>query len=276
MAIVPAPQATPPPHSLLRAADTTHDADPDWERGLTYLPEAVGGYRALSGCTALTDDHEAERGPAPIVDYQPWELEVQDPCRTTFGYSEQAVTERLRRAYDAVESYGIAHELWTGALTVADSDAGSGRDPNPALTRGPTVLGAGPVAPRRGLGLLEEAIGDALHGSQATLHVSRAARPYLWELEKVGYLLFTKIDNLIVCDAGYPGTAPDGATDADDVVWIYATGPVVVRRSQLFLGPTEGAQVIDTETNTVRRTASKVVAATFDPSTLYAIPITLA
>jgi sugar phosphate isomerase/epimerase len=42
------------------------------------------------------------------------------------------------------------------------------------------------------------------------------------------------------------------------------------------MGPTALAETIDTATNTVRRTASKVVAATFDPAHLFAVPITLA
>jgi hypothetical protein len=275
VAIVTPPLAAPPPHSLLRAADTTRDADPDWERGLTYAPEAAGGYRALSGCTAQTVDYGAGGPPPAPVLYQPWELEVEDPCSTTFGYTVQTITDRLRRAMDAVESYGIARELWTGDLTAADAAAG-GPDPNPSLDGGPTILGAGPVAPKRGLGMLEAAVGDVLHGQQATLHVGREARPFFPELVKVGNLLFTNIDNLVVADAGYPGTPPQGTAGADGVAWIYATGPVVVRRSPIFLGPDAPAQTVDTSTNTVRRTASKVVAATFDPATLFAVPITLA
>jgi hypothetical protein len=274
VAIVPAPQARAPLHSLIRAADTTRDADPDWERGLHYAPEAVGGYRALSGCSAQTLDFGAGDGPAPTVDYQPWELEVQDPCPSTFGYSEAEVTARLQRAVDAVESFGIARELWTGDLSAADEAAG-GPQENPALTKGPTVIGGGPVAPKRGLGMLQQAIGEALHGQQATLHVSRTAEPYLTDLIKVGNLLFTRLDNLVVADAGYPGTAPDGTADTAGVAWLYATGTVVVRRSPLFLGPTALAETVDQTTNTIRRTASKVVAATFDPATLFAVPITL-
>lgn len=273
--IVPTPPAAPPLHSLVRSALTNRDADPDWERGLTYAPEAVGGYRALSGCTAQMLDYGSEAVPQ-IVDYRPWELMVVDPCTTTFGYREEEVTGRLNRAVDATESYAIAHEMWTGDLTNADAAADPDLTPNTSLTRDPTVVGAGPVSARRGLGLLEEAVGDALHGQQATLHISRAARPFLIELVKVGNLLFTNIDNQIIADAGYPGTGPEGTTADPDVAWLYATGPVVVRRSPLFYGPTAPAETIDTETNTIRRTAGKVVAATFDPAYLFAVAITIA
>jgi hypothetical protein len=275
VAIVLPPLAAPPPHSLLRAAITNRDADADWQKGMVYAPEAVGGYRALAGCSAESVDYGTDAGPPAAVEYQPWELEVQDPCSTTFGYSVTATTDRLRRAFDATESYAIAHELWTGELTAADAAAG-GPVTNPSLTDAPTVLGAGPMSARRALGELEQAVGDALHGQQAYLHISRLARPFFVELIREGNLLFTNINNLIVADAGYPGTPPDGTAAAPDVAWAYATGPVVVRRTELFLGPDAPAQTIDTATNTVRRTASKVVAATFDPAFLFAVPITLA
>jgi hypothetical protein len=275
VAIVPSPPATAPPHSLVRAADTTRDADADWQKGLAYAPETPGGYiaRASMNCAPDADDVDHLRPLVDAVDYAPWEVQFHDPCETTFGYRGQDVTDRLRRIADATESYAIARELWTGELATA---AGL---PNASLTgSAPDVLAGGAaVSPRRGLGLLEEAVGDALMGQQAFIHCARAARPYLWELVKQGNLLFTNLDNAIVCDAGYPGSAPAGQpdSDTDDVAWIYATGPVVVRRSELLFFSAADAEVIDTRTNTRYRTASKLVAATFDPSVLFAVPVTL-
>ena len=47
------PPAAAPPHSLIRAALTNRDGDADgnWVRGLAYVPETCGGYRAISDCT---------------------------------------------------------------------------------------------------------------------------------------------------------------------------------------------------------------------------------
>lgn len=272
--LVPAPQATVPPHSLVRAAITNRDGDTGWERGLTYAPETVGGYRALSGCTAQVVDFDAGGPPHPPVAYTPWELQVEDPCTSTFGYREQEVTDRLRRAVDAVESYAIARELWAGDLTRADVAEGGG-DPNPYLALDPTVIGGGPVSPKVGIGLLEQAVGDALRGQQAYLHVAREALPFVSDLNKVGQLLYTRVDNLVVADAGYTGAPPVGTADAAGVSWLYATGPVVVRRTALLVDSADAAEVVDVRTNTIRRTASKRVAATFDPATLFAVPITL-
>jgi hypothetical protein len=274
VAVVTPPPLTAPPHSLLRAADTTRDADPDWQKGLQYAPEQPGGYKARAQWCAddAADDVDHLRGVPGTVDYEPWEIEFWDPCELTVGYNAAEVTARLRRMSDATESYGIARELWTGEVAQAFDL------PNAYLANGPTLINGGtPVSPKRGLGLLEEAVGDALTGGQAFIHVARAARPYLWELEKVGNLLYTKLDNAIVCDAGYTGSAPDGQTEdaTDDVAWIYATGPVVVRRSELMMFAARDAEVINTENNRRYRRASKLVAATFDPAVLFAVPVTL-
>jgi hypothetical protein len=183
VAIVPAPPLTAPPHSLVRAADTTRDADPDWQKGLQYAPEEPGGYVArASWCAdAAADDVDHLRGVPDTVDYEPWEAEFWDPCELTVGYRAEEVTARLRRIADATESYAIARELWTGELAPPFGL------PNASLANGPTVVSAGTaVSPKRGLGLLEEAVGDALMGQQAFIHCARAARPYLWELVKAG------------------------------------------------------------------------------------------
>lgn len=267
MAIVPSPPAAPPPHSLVRAADTTHDSDPDWEKGLQYLPEAPGGYRAAAYCSV--EEVDRTRTQESYVDYEPWEARFYDPCETTFGYHQQEVEDRLARIAAATESYAIARELWTGELAQA---AGL---PNAYLGKAPVVVSAAAVTPRHGIGLLEEAIGDKLMGQQAFLHVPRLVQPQLWDLEKVGNLLYTRIDNALVCDAGYPGSPPDGTAAADGTTWMYATGPVVVRRAPLVMYATRDAEVIDTETNQRYRTASKMVAATFDHAALFAVPVTL-
>lgn len=276
MANVPAPPAGVPPHSLIRAAITNRDADPDWEKGLAYVPETVGGYRALSDCTAEEVDYGADSTVAEPVTYRPWDLQVQDPCASVFGYSEEAVTDRLRRAAAAVESFGIARELWTGDLTRAEAVArGAAEDTNLHLTKAPVVVSDAPVSPKVGIGLLEQAAGEAFHGQQVFLHVARLAQPSLPDLGKVGNLLYTRLDNVVVADAGYPGTPPDGEVAAPGVGWVYATGPVVVRRTPFIPDGPDLAQVLDVRTNTLRRTGSLRVAATYDTAAYFAVPITL-
>lgn len=270
------PPAVVPLHSLVRSANTTLDGEEGWERGLAYLPEAVGGYLSLAGCSAAEEDHQLNL--PPVVEYVPWELQIEEPCHTTFAYNEAEVSARLERVANAIESYAIARELMTGELAKADAAAGGDMGVNLYLAKAPTVLNGGVAAsPARAIGLLEEAVGDALHGQQATIHVPRAARPYLWQTgtQQQGYLYLTSIGSLLISDAGYANTPPDGTAAADGVGWIYATGPVVVRRSALFMDAVAPGQTVDTTTNTITRKANKRVAAHFDTRAQFAVPVTL-
>jgi hypothetical protein len=274
--VVAAPPATIPPHSLIRAAITNRDADPGWERGLAYAPETPGGYVGYLPCSAETFDDYAAGPATPVVDYLPWELQVEHPCHSTFGYTRADVDAELRRAIDATESFAIARELMAGDLARAARTAGDLDDgQNLALVDDPTVLAAGvAVSPNRALGLIQQALGEALRGQQAYLHVPREVLPYLTNLVPSGQLLTTWVGNLVIADAGYPNIAPGGADPADGVGWIYGTGTVVVRRSVAFADGDE-VETLDTATNTLTRRTSKRVAATFDRAALFAVPVTL-
>lgn len=274
LTVVAAPRATVPVHSLIRAAVTTLDGEQGWERGLTYAPESPGGYRAFAACT---DEEYVDEGngPTPVVTYLPWDLQIVHPCHSTFGLDEVQLAGELDRAVEATESYAIARELWAGDLTRAAHDAGDVDAPNLSLVDGPTVLNGGtPVAPKRALGLLQSAAGDAVRGQQVYLHASRELEPHLPDLARDGNLLTTRVGNLVVVDAGYPGTPPVGEDTAPGVGWLYATGPVVVRRSPAErIGVGQGA--VDTRTNRLDLRSTKVVAATFDRSAHFAVPVDL-
>jgi hypothetical protein len=276
--IVAAPPATVPRHSLLRAALTgsQYDGEEGWERGLTYAPETPGGYRGLASCSA----EELERlnaGPTPAVEYRPWFLQIEHPCRTTFGYDDAEVSAQLGRALDATESYAIARELWTGELTRAVEAAGDlpdGEARNLSLMDGPTVLGGGPVSGKRAVGLLEQYAGDALRGQRVYLHTSPEVFPYLPDTQVTGELLTTKRGSMIVADAGYPNTAPGNVAPAAGVGWIVATGPVLVRRGRIEADG-RAAEYVDTDTNTLTRRTGRPVAATFDRAAHFAVAVTL-
>lgn len=272
--VVAAPQPAPPFHSLIRAAVTNLDGEAGWERGLTYAPETLGGYNVLAACSAETVEHPLDNPPA-IVDYEPWLLQVEHPCRSMLGYDGPAIDAELRRALDATESFAIARELWLGEGTRAVETAGDRDRRNLTLTDGPEVLNAGAaVSPTRAVGLIEQRIGELLRGGRAMLHTSREVLPSLPHVTREGNLLTTRVGNLVVADAGYPGTPPDGEAPADGVGWLYGTGMVVVRRGAVRADGPE-AEVVDLSTNTPLRRIDRPVAATFDKAAHVAVAVTL-
>lgn len=283
MTVVTAPPATPPTVGLVVSARTNLDneAGGDWERGLTYAPETCGGYRGLADCSDADTDHSEP--PGDTVDHRPWLLQVDEEC-TTIGLDVAALDARLGRRLAAIESYAIARELWTGELTAADATvANTGltdadpeyRRPNGYLARPEAVvLASAAVSVNAGMGMLEQAVGDALHGQQAMIHVPRIAAPFVEpRLRVAGNLRMTVTDQSAVIDAGYPNTGPDGTKAPNGSAWLYATGPVVVRRGAVYSDTDDMAQTIDTRNNRITRRVQRLVAAHFDPCALFAVRI---
>jgi hypothetical protein len=198
--VVAAPQATAPVHSLVRSAITNVDNEPGWERGLAYAPETPGGYVSWMRCTTETFENLVEK--TPVVEYEPVEFQFVHPCHSRFGLTEPQIDEELRRAVDATESFAIARELWQGDLTRAAVDAGDADAANLSLVDGPTVLNGGtPVKVHRALGMIEQALGEALRGQRAYVHLSRETLSLFGYLQAAGNLLTSWSGNLIVADA---------------------------------------------------------------------------
>lgn len=268
-AVVAAPQYDPPQYGLLAsAAAPPPGEDPRaWTRSITWRPETCGGYGQISQCSAADLDPPDPGPGAPA--YEPWAVVVQDRCTTMSGRDD--VEGRLRRRLQAVESYAIARELWDGALTQADdldnpylTEAGSEDRPLTVLNGGTAVKLS--VA----AGLLEEALGDCLHGARGMIHAPRSVALNYPGVERTGATWVTRNGNLLVGDAGYPGSAPDhedAAAPGDTQRWIAATGLVTVRRHpEITVLPgddtTGGVRTAD---NTRLYRAERLVAATYDP-----------
>lgn len=282
--IVAAQPATPPPVGLITSARTTLDdeAGGQWARGLTYRPESCGGYRAMSGCDVQDVDHTEPL--VPVADYMPWVFQVEETCSTLGGrdgYDRAEVLERLRRQVVAWESYAIGRELMLGEVTRADFTAGQVDHPNPYLADTDLVTDVTPVSgtavkPTFGLGLLQEAAGDALKGQVAYLHAPLvSAERIALHVRADGALRRTLRDNQVVIEAGYPNVAPGGAAASAGTAWLYATGLVVVRRGPILDGVRTQAEALDRDTNRWVERVSRPVAAHFDPCAQFAVQITL-
>jgi hypothetical protein len=274
---------------IIASARTTLDDEDggSWVRGMSYAPEACGGYRAIpGGCAAgLTSVDHTEERPGQI-DYAPWTVQAEERCTTLDGRDRGPILERLRRQLAAVESYAIGRELLTGEVTRAEVTAGVSEQPNPYLAEAGRVevLTTGPTAPARALGMLEEALGHALRGQVAYLHVPLAASGRLAEISAVrveGNLRRTLRDSQVVLEAGYPNVAP--AADADTApaaaaagsAWLYGTGLVVVRRGPIEDVARSQTAAIDTARNTYLEAVNRPVAVHYDPCAQFAVQITL-
>jgi hypothetical protein len=269
-AVVPAPRAEAPRVGLVVSADPPPAGDDDrWTEGLAYEPETCVGFTTVAACTA-DDMGDPDARTVGNVDYVPFVVLVEDACTTLSG--DRGVRDRLRRQLDQVTSYAIAAELWTGTVAQAESY------PNLYLTAPDTaaapfdVVTASAQPMHIALGLLEQALGDCLHGQRGMIHVPRLALPdasRLTAFRRSGSVLLTDVDNIVVPDAGYPvgsGAEPDGQAAATATqAWIFATGMVTVRQTAPTVVPDLDSQAVRTRDNRRIYRAWRTVAATFDP-----------
>jgi hypothetical protein len=181
--------------------------------------------------------------------------------------------EIATRQADAVASFFVAQELWTGELSQEDpfDTPGGGTDlTNPHLASADATTITAQTDLMTALAELEGATREATRGGPVFLHAPiRLIARVGQNLHRVGNELRTATDAVVVADAGYDGTGPAGTGDS----WMYGTGPVVVR-----LGPvaadTADASTVDRRTNTRQIVAARLFAVGFDPCAHFAIDVT--
>lgn len=213
-------------------------------------------------------------GPSGTVYYTPPVLRVEDSC-PALNSDRQEDEARVRRQAEAVTSWTIARELWTGEhsdINAYDTpEAANQVNARLAAGLGVQVL-TGEHEPLHALGALEQAARGQLGslGMDVWIHMPITLVPFMQDaIIRDGTGLFTKTGARIIADAGYPGTDPDDVLQADEL-WMYATGPVEVRMSRITVN-----QFVDHRHNQIYTTADRFYAATFDPCVLHGVAVDL-
>lgn len=233
-----------------------------WEQGVAWIPERCGTrYRLVPWCDEPESGYEPNR--PGTVHARPVGVQWAEECTTLSGEPDM---ERIRRSVEAQTPFVVARELWTGEGTQADPFTvdGAART-NPYLASPDAdVVGSGPLPATVALGLLEQAALEASGGQAVMLHVPVSVSWLVGEaLHRVGQQMVTSSGSVVVFDAGYPGTGPDGQP-AGETVWAYATSPVSVLMSAVRLVDSP-AHTVDHVSNTRTVWAEREFIATFDP-----------
>jgi len=265
--------AAPPATGLVVSAGPPPDGDRRWEQGLSWVPERCGSAYQLVPWCAVSD-------PATYISpryagayYRPPGVRFADACSTLGGALD---TGRLTRIAEATTPFVIARELWDGAMGASDTWVIRGVTyTNQRLADASATVVTSTATTLQGkLAALEAAAVEASRGQRIMIHLPVIATGDLAQfVRREGPNTLTRQDNLVVVDAGYPGTGPAGQA-VGATAWAYATSLVQVRTSPLeFI--TSPAQTVDRATNTVTAWAERVFAANFDPCVHFAVAITL-
>jgi hypothetical protein len=279
------------PAAATRVANLEASAQPPetgegihWENGFSWRSELCPEFEVIDPCSSPEDYLTDDSTNGGLVFYQPNGYRVRDYLSTlNVGYDLARVT----RQAEAVGSMAAAAELWTGAVTKANTFElpasldlkvlNPGTAPNytnPYLAGSTATTLTGVSDPMEALGTLEEKARQQLGGMQCFLHVPvRIATQLGAQIRRVGPLLMTQTDAVIVADPGYPGTGPDGTDPAAPGVWCYATGPVMLRYGSIQTTELPVSATVNRRTNIREVWADRMFAATFDPCCHFAIQV---
>lgn len=242
-----------------------------WSHGFRWRPASSFGGGWFDPCDVF-DEPDTAQPDRSLVHVRPVGYYVEDECGMTAPGPDEAAV----RAYaEASASYHVARELWTGAASDAHPyEVGTEDGFTNARLSAPTAETVGTdLNVRVAIGALEQAAREASGGQQPVIHVPVGLVAALDGLRRVGNLLLTQTDGIVVADGGYPGTGPNGEAATVTSMWAYATGPVGYR-----LGPVEVPGIVESlDRSTNRRLvhASRLFAVAFDPGVHYAASITL-
>lgn len=242
--VIDGPLPAPPLYRLVDVATVVVDDNPHWMNGAqvwSYPPDVPDTH---DGCSSGTFRTKATGGTIPIPEFGAFTVYLPVTC-TTRGIGDVAEYQaRAVAAFTATESQAVERELARGDALPANPFIG---DINLVIPV------AGAQTPETALAYLENEIGNS--GRQGLLHappsvVTAWANAHLLQV-RAGYLE-TLRGTKVVVGTGYIGVEPVGPaalTAGQD--WAFATGPVQIRRSEVFVNPPTIREALDRTNNDV-------------------------
>lgn len=214
-----------------------------WLNSVEVYPYPVDVPEGWDACAPASTRGEKSFGtPKAPPEFRALTLSLPITCTAQQVPDQAAFRARAVAALAAKESYGVARALMSGAdldggRFLADSGA---TFPN----------GTSATRPNHAIQVLEEAIAET--GELGLIHCSPMLATALLGngfaiSDKTG-VIRTINGNVVIPDSGYvgvstPESAPGVLSGTEE--WTYATGPVDIRRSEIFTTPADLAQALD-------------------------------
>lgn len=217
------------PYGLLSSANLGEGITPHELNGVEYESVCSTDVREWPAPCAVAAGGRPEgydrKETAPTSDVttgDPFALYAAESC--LLGNTAPTGMDQLRQRFRRGEPAAVEWHFFHGTL-----------GNRPALAPDALVLTDTALPLRQAIGLLEHWLACAT-GSTGMIHLPR------WVGETVasdsiltpsGPVATTRLGSTLVFGTGYPGTAPEAASDTTNT-WLYATTPVTIRRSGLI------------------------------------------
>jgi len=261
------------PNALWDVAQHPSPGGPHWQQGVTWSEWCAGGGTVMDECMAVTG-----AGGAPAAQSSLTNTVTQVNRGATaftvyaeFDCSPVGQDQELNQAVEALahtEAYQVTKAFWTGKAGTTAGGASTTVFPHLAanavvndsnsitLQTAASQYVTGGDDAAVALGLLEGNLASC-YGGVGVIHIPYFALPTFAAraLVRVGDdgRLRTTAGNLVVAGQGYDGSGPSGAGPTAGTSWIYATGPLMAFRSDVFTQPFPGD--FDRSKNTVKKLA---------------------
>lgn len=240
-----------------------------WNNGFAYEPENYCAANGVADPCGGTQTFEPDNREQVTVD--PVLLWAGDAC-TAAGTRDRR--GRATRRLLACQSKLLAGELWEGTLAQASSF-----DNRYLASPAANTVSLTSLAVSDGLACMEDALASC-SCSRGMIHVTPGLMVYLAReqlVTRVGNMFVTVNDTIVVADAGYTGTGPEGQPSVTGAVWAYGTDIVNVALDDVVVLPRDdieaqgydGSHLYD---NTLTYRASRLAAAWWDGCCHVAVP----
>lgn len=226
-----------------------------WLNGVQVYPYPPDLGDTFDACaTGSPAEEKAEGGVVPLPRFEAITAYLPETCSALGIGDQEAFRARAVLALGAVEGSIVAREFLTGARMLN----------NPHLSDGEGTFPNGDSATSvsNGLALLEAEI--AKSGKQGLIHCTPMAATAARErfaIDDRGGVLRTINGVVVIPDFGYVnGATPDGGGHPDPAVgqeWMYATGPIDIRRSEVSTTPDRVEEALDRSANSITYRAER-------------------
>lgn len=238
------------PGVTLVSPDVDQDGIDRWINGVSLypFPPDLGDVFDLCapGSVAASKGFGDDLGNPEFGAMTVWLAETCTSARVAWSGEggQEAYKARAVTSFAAIEGAAVAYEFMTGARMPANPHLSDGTGDFP--------LGATATSVTNGFAVLENYIGTK-SGKLGIIHCTPGAALTMGQFRidnKAGYIR-TLNGNIVIPDAGYalansqasyPHTYPAPGANEE---WIYATGPINIRRSEIFVEPPTVAEALD-------------------------------
>lgn len=278
--LVPGPKNSPNRYGLLTVADPVTPQDGHWVGGITWDDDL---------CSSIHSS--TEYCPIPVTGIPPriMDRDFQSCCADPFiiyaSYDCPPIGKLAGDAFTTAEKRLSVREerevertFWTGI-------AEDGNQINPSLAFGNSECGSvpidltgsgGPVGVVASMGVLESALGECAPGT-GVIHANFGLASFLassFLINQKDDQWYTVTGQRLAIGSGYPGTGPNNSASDPGTTWLFATGPIVIYRSEVFLTPERFKEAMDAKLNSVQVYAQRTYAVGWS-CCLFAIQVAL-